>query len=75
MCDPSLSDVPLPSGWASNVRSAVLHVISLAQYAMVTVRGWAANSLNARVRLPGAKGLSAVGNGAFGTEALIAQVQ
>ena len=51
MCDRSLPDVPLPSGWASNVKSAVLHVISLAQYAMVTVRGWAANSLNARVRL------------------------
>ena len=51
MCDPSLPDVPLPSGWASNAKSAVLHVISLAQYAMVTVRGWAANSLNARVRL------------------------
>jgi hypothetical protein len=41
----------MPSGWASNVKSAVLHVISLAQYAMVTARGWAANSLNARVRL------------------------
>ena len=51
MCDRSLPDVPLPSGWASNVKSAVLHVISLAQHAMVTARGWAANSLNARVRL------------------------
>ena len=51
MCDPSLPDVSLPSGWASNVKTAVLHVISLAQYAMVTARGWAANSLNARVRL------------------------
>jgi len=28
-----------------------LHVISLAQYAMGAARGWAANSLNARVRL------------------------
>ena len=51
MCDPSLPDVSLPSGWASNVKTAVLHVISLAQYARVTARGWAANSLNARVRL------------------------
>ncbi|KPK51217.1 MAG: hypothetical protein AMK72_00105 [Planctomycetes bacterium SM23_25] len=51
MCKSSLPDVPLPSGWASNVKSAVLHIISLAQYAMVSVRGWAANSLNARVRL------------------------
>ena len=36
MCDQSLSEVPVPSGWASNIKSAVLHVISLAQYAMVS---------------------------------------
>jgi hypothetical protein len=47
----SLPDIPLPSGWAKNVRSAVLHVISLAHYAIVAARGWAANSINARVRL------------------------
>jgi len=51
MCDQSLPDAPLPFGWASNIKSAVLHVVSLVQYVMITVRGWAANSLNARVRL------------------------
>ena len=51
MPDQTLPDIPLPSGWPKNVKSAVLHVISLAQYDMVTVRGWAANSINARVRL------------------------
>jgi hypothetical protein len=49
--DQALPDIPLPSGWARNVRSAVLHVISLAHYAIVAARGWAANSINARVRL------------------------
>lgn len=28
-----------------------MHVISLAHFAIVAVRGWAANSINARVRL------------------------
>jgi hypothetical protein len=40
----------LPKGWPSRVRSAVLHVISLAQYAAVSTRSWAADSINARVR-------------------------
>ena len=43
--------IPLPRGWTSHVRSAVLHVIALAQYATVYTRSWAANSLNMRVRL------------------------
>jgi len=51
LSDQFLPDFSLPSGWASNVKTAVLRVISLAQYAMVTARGWAANSINARVRL------------------------
>jgi len=54
MSNQSLPVIPLPSGWAKNVKNvktAVLHVISLAQYAIVTARGWAANSINARVRL------------------------
>ena len=41
----------LPKGWPSRVRSAILHVISLAQYAAVSTRSWAADSTNARVRL------------------------
>ena len=51
MCDHDLPEIPLPSGWPKNVKSAVLHVISLAHYAIVAARGWAANSINARVRL------------------------
>jgi len=50
--DRALPDIPLPSGWATNVRFAVLHVISLAHYAIAAARGWAANSIGARVRLP-----------------------
>jgi len=49
--DHRLPDIPLPPGWARNVKSAVLHVISLAHFAIVATRGWAANSINARVRL------------------------
>ena len=50
MSDQSPPDIPLPSGWARNVKSAVLHVISLAQYAIVSAHGWAANALNPRAR-------------------------
>ena len=43
--------ISLPKGWQQQVRGAVLHVISLAQYAAVYTRSWAADSTNARVRL------------------------
>ena len=43
--------IPLPKGWKKHVRSAVLHVISLAQYTTIYTRGWAADSSNQRVRL------------------------
>ena len=43
--------IPLPRHWTGHVRSAILHVIALAQYATVSTRSWAANRLNARVRL------------------------
>ena len=42
--------IPLPNGWKKQVRCAVLHVISLAQYAAAYTRAWAADSSNARVR-------------------------
>jgi putative transposase len=45
--------IPLPDSWSLNVKSAVLHAISLAQFAMAYTRGWAANSINARIRLKG----------------------
>ena len=50
MCDQALPEHPLPSGWPDSVRSAVIHVISLAHYAITCARGWAANSINACAR-------------------------
>ena len=41
----------LPRFWPATVRSAMVHVISLAKYAAVYTRSWAADSPNARVRL------------------------
>ena len=43
--------IPLPKGWAASVKSAVIHTIALAHYAIVFTRSWAANCPNARVRL------------------------
>jgi transposase InsO family protein len=48
---PRTPAVPLPKGWPCHVRSAVLHVISLARLASASVRGWAVNSPIARLRL------------------------
>jgi hypothetical protein len=50
LSDQSPPDLPLPSGWTQNVKSAVLHVISLAQFALSYTRGWAADALNPRAR-------------------------
>ena len=44
-------EIPLPAGWSQHARSAMLHVISLAQFAVAYTRGWAVNSQVARVRL------------------------
>lgn len=43
--------IPLPAGWSQHARSATLHVISLAQFALAYTRGWAVNSQVARMRL------------------------
>ena len=43
--------ISLLQSWTSHVRSAMLHVISLAQFATVYTRSWAVDSLNERVRL------------------------
>ena len=48
---PSSPEIPLHRGWPSRVKSAVLHVISLAQFTLAYTRGWAANSPNSRIRL------------------------
>ena len=43
--------IPLPKSWTRHVRLAMLHVISLAQFATVYTRSWAVDSVNGRVRL------------------------
>src|SRR6516162_8859738 len=45
------SNFHLPKSWPALIRSAMLHVVALAQYAAVYTRSWAADSENARVRL------------------------
>jgi hypothetical protein len=42
--------IPLPKGWNRHLRSAVLHVISLAQFAVIYTRGWGADSSNPHLR-------------------------
>ena len=42
--------IPLPKSWNKHVRSSLLRVISLAQFAVAYTRGWAANSTNSRLR-------------------------
>ncbi len=43
--------IHLPKGWQGCVKSAVIYTIALAHYAIVYARAWAADSINARVRL------------------------
>ena len=42
--------ISLPNSWSKQVRSGLLHVIPLAQYATAYTRSWAANGRSARVR-------------------------
>ena len=51
MSDEFTPEFPAVSVWPKSVRSIALHVLSMAHYAMAAARGWAANSINARVRL------------------------
>lgn len=48
---PEEAKIRLPRNWRLSVKAAVLHVVSLAQYATVYTRSWAADSSNARMRL------------------------
>ncbi len=41
----------LPRGWPGRVRSAAVHAISLAEFVLTAALGWAAQSLNPRLRL------------------------
>ncbi|HOI56410.1 MAG TPA: hypothetical protein PLP01_14275, partial [Phycisphaerae bacterium] len=46
-----LPQAAFPRAWPACVKSGLLQAISLAHLAIIQARGWAANSLNARVRL------------------------
>ena len=43
--------IPLPKGWTARVRSAVLHIISLARFTLTAARGCAANKATRLERL------------------------
>ena len=43
--------IPLPKSWTKHVRTAMLHVISLAQYATAYTRSCAAESSDGRIRI------------------------
>jgi len=45
------SSAPVPRNWPTSVRSAILHVISLGQYAIAYTRAWAVDSTNTRLSL------------------------
>ena len=49
LTNPQPPRIHLPKGWQDCVKSAVLHAIALAHYAIVYARAWAADSINARV--------------------------
>jgi putative transposase len=50
MTNPAFS-IALPKFWPAKVRSAMLHVVSLAKYAAVYTRCWAGDCPRARIRL------------------------
>jgi len=50
MLKPALN-IQLPRSWPAVGRSAMLQFVSLAKYAVVYTRSWAADNPNARVRL------------------------
>ena len=47
----NLPRIGLPRGWPRHVRSAMLQVIALGQYAVAYTRSWAVNGRIARMRL------------------------
>jgi transposase InsO family protein len=51
LAKPQPPRILLPKGWQGCVKSAVLYAIALAHYSIVYARAWAADSINARVRL------------------------
>ena len=55
LAKPQPPRIPLPKNWPGCVKSAVIHTIALAHYSIVYARAWAADSINARVRLAAEK--------------------
>jgi hypothetical protein len=51
MPTPKPPKISLPKAWPCHVKSAVVHIISLAHFSITFARGWAVNSINARVRI------------------------
>ena len=51
MRDGSSPRLTLPKHWPQSVQAAIIHVVSLAQYALAYSRSWAADNGNGRVRL------------------------
>ena len=49
-CDRRDARIPVPKNWHRHVRSAVLHVIPLAQFSAAHTPGWAVNTINTRIR-------------------------
>ena len=50
---PDSKHLSLPKNWPRSVKTAVIHVVSLAHVAVVHTRGLLVNSANARTRLAG----------------------
>jgi len=50
MAPVKFSRMALPKHWTGRIRASVLHVVSLAQYSLAYVRGWAADSAHPRLR-------------------------
>jgi len=51
LAKPKEPQISLPKCWQGCVKLAVHHAIALAHYAIVYARAWAADSINARVRI------------------------
>ena len=45
----------VPKHWTRSIQAALVHVMSLAHYALVQTRSWAANSSHDRARLAAQK--------------------
>jgi hypothetical protein len=50
MATAKFSRMALLKHWTGRIRTSVLHVISLAQYSLAYVRGWATDSMHPRLR-------------------------